>query len=259
MLTQAQQDYFRHSAIRDRAGALIPCYHYTLATFDAFDPARIGGQSGDRGYFGEGFYFTGRPRFNSCCWSYDGKKPVRLECYLDIRNPFVMDRLRQGPDYDADYWPYLYDGGTFLQYLKDNAGDEDDRLRIVLDAEEDFLPYVLANPQDYEDHESLVEAYEAGGIGFHDKDDTGTSMYDLYDRAEYEHKIITPFLLDFGNIHRGLLEAYSALITRYARENGCDGIMSDAGDQPVEVVAFRPNQIKAVDNANPTSDDRFAA
>lgn len=259
MLTQAQQKYFTYSQIRDRAGALIPCYHYTLNEFDAFDPARIGGQSGDSGYFGSGFYFTGMPRFNSCCWDMDnGKAPIRLECYLDIRHPFVMDRLRRGPDYDADQ-PYLYDADTFLQYLKDNADDEDDRLRIVIDMEDDFLSYVLTNPQDYEDHESLIEAFEAGNLGFYEKDDTGMSMSVLYDWAERERAIVTPDNLTFGNVHRGILEAYSALITRYAQENGCDGIVSDTGDQPVEIVAFRPNQIKAVTNANPTSDDRFAA
>lgn len=257
-ITQEQQKYFTYSQIRNAVGELIPCYHYTLHEFDAFDPTRIGGQSGDSGFFGQGFYFTGMPRFNSCCWSEDGEKPIRLECYLDIRRPFVMDRLRRGPDYDADR-PYLYDSNTFLEYLKANAEDEDDRLRIVIDPEEDFLSYALANPQDYEDHESLVEAFEAGSIDWYEKDDTGMSMSVLYDRAERERAIVTPDNLTFGDIHRGLLEAYSALVTAYAQENGCDGIVSDTGDQPVEIVAFRPNQIKAVDNANPTSDDRFAA
>lgn len=259
-ITQAQKDYFTHSQIRDRAGALIPCYHYTLATFDRFDPARIGGQSGDHGYFGEGFYFTGMPRFNSCCWSYDGRKPIRLECYLDIHEPFVMDRLHRGYDCDDPY--SVYDSYRFLGYLKDNADDEDDRLRIVIDMEDDFPAYARANPQEYEDYpdyEYLVEAFGAGDIGFYDKGPSGASLADLYDKAERERDIVTPYNLTFGDIHRGLLEDYSALVTAYAQENGCDGIMSDTGDQPVEIVAFRPNQIKSVDNGTPTSDDRFAA
>lgn len=149
MLTQAQQKYFTYSQIRDRSGALIPCYHYTLNEFDAFDRAHIGGQSGDHGYFGSGFYFTGMPCFNSCCWDESGDKtPIRLECYLDIRKPFVMDKLRQGPDYDADR-PWLYDAYTFLQYLKDNSDGEDGD-RVVIDPEEDFIAYVRANPQEYE-------------------------------------------------------------------------------------------------------------
>lgn len=258
MLTQAQKDYFTYSQLRDRAGALIPCYHYTLAEFDAFDPARIGGQSGDGGFFGQGFYFTGMPGFNSCCWDESGDKtPIRLECYLDIRKPFIMDKLSDGPDYDADR-PWLYDKDTFLRYLKDNSDGEDSN-RIVIDPEEDFTAYVRANPYEYEEHDALIRAYEAGELDWYAPDDTGTSMSRLYDRAERERAIVTPYNLDFGNIHRGLLEPYGALVTAYAEENGCDGIVSDTGDQPVEVVAFRPNQIKAVNNLHPTGDNRFVA
>lgn len=257
-VTQAQKEYFTYSRLRDRAGALIPCYHYTLNEFDAFDPARIGGQSGDSGYFGQGFYFTGRPGFNSCCWDESGDKtPIRLECYLDIRKPFIMDKLSDGPDYDADQ-PWLYDKDTFLRYLKDNSNGEDSD-RVIIDMEEDFLAYLRANPYEYEEHDDLIQAYEAGELDWYAPDDTGTSMADLYYRTERERAIVTPGNLDFSTIHRGLLEPYSALVTAYAEEHGCDGIVSDTGDQPVEIVAFRPNQIKAVSNLTPTSDNRFAA
>ncbi|WP_304973851.1 hypothetical protein [uncultured Alistipes sp.] len=255
-ITQAQKDYFTYTKIRDHLGGLVPCYHWTLNEFDTFDPGFTGDQSGDGGYFGEGFYFSARPGFNSCCWTEDGRQPIRLECYLDIRKPFVMDRLRQGPDYGADR-PWLYDADTFLKYLKDNADDEDDRDRIVIDMEDDFIAYVRANPCEYEKYEPLVEAYEAGDIDWYEQDSSGTSMSRLYDWAERERAIVTPGMLTFGNIHRGLLEPYSSLVTAYAKDNGCDGIVSDDGDQPVEIVAFEPNQIKSVYNACPTRDAKF--
>ena len=67
-MTEMQKEYFRDSQIRDNKGEVITCYHYTTHEFDAFDKNSIGTTSGDSGYFGQGFYFTARPEFNSCCF-----------------------------------------------------------------------------------------------------------------------------------------------------------------------------------------------
>ena len=116
-LTEAQKEYFKDSKLRDEDGDLVQCFHYTVHKFDEFNSNTIGAQSGDGGFFGKGFYFTGQGSFNSCCWTEEGQELHLLECYLNIKNPFLMDNLGKGmKDYTQDNI-YVYDQEEFLQYL----------------------------------------------------------------------------------------------------------------------------------------------
>lgn len=251
-LTKAQQEYFKDSKLRDEDGDLGEFFHYTVHNFDAFDPGTVGNQSGDAGYFGKGFYFTGSPSFNSCCWpdKEKGEELVMLKCYLNLKNPFLFSKLERGEkDYDLDNI-YSYDKETFLRYLKENS---ESSINIVFD-EESFIEYLKEETYDYAD---LIEKYENGEIDFYEEVD-GTSLDDLYRNAERDGDIITPDTLTFSKIHRGLLGEYSQQITDYAKANGFDGIVSDGtGVNAIEIVVFNPNQIKLVDNLYPTKSDNF--
>lgn len=61
--------------------------------------------------------------------------------------------------------------------------------------------------------------------------------------------------LNFTSLHYGLFADYAELFTSYATKNGYDGILSDSGNNPIEIVAFEPNQIKETTNLNPTIND----
>ena len=61
--------------------------------------------------------------------------------------------------------------------------------------------------------------------------------------------------LNFTSLHYGLFADYAELFTEYAIKNGYDGIISDDGNMPTEIVVFNPNQIKETTNLNPTIND----
>lgn len=247
-----KQEYFRNTALKDSNGNLLTCYHWTKNTFDAFSYDRIGDESGDGGYFGRGFYFTGRSRFNSCCFNDDGRQPFKLAVHLKIVNPLHVDSLE---DYGYGSKEDL------LTYFKENS-DSWATEKIMLDMEQDFLAFVHANPSDYEDREELIRAFEDGEVDWYEHVD-GVSMGNMFDWAEAEGKVLTIRQLDFRHLHRGDWEEFGALLTDWAKDHGYDGITScipeDCSEGPVEIVCFYPNQIKLTSNENPTDDPRMNA
>lgn len=103
-LTPEQKSFFAESAIKavqddgfrriSPKGSLMPVYHGTnTGEFYEFDINA--GSSNDAGWYGKGFYFA----FNKGEAEYYGKRV--LECYLNIKNPFVFDDEMQ-----------VYDGVT---------------------------------------------------------------------------------------------------------------------------------------------------
>lgn len=252
--TDEQKEFFKDSQMKTDEGELAPYYHCTVSHFNEFDINTLGKQSGDKGYFGTGFYFTGNRSFNSCCWPdrENGEELIKLECYLNLKNPFVFDKLGKLMYGDDDYWAYNKD--NFLSYLKDHVEDEDLKKTIVLDNDE-FVEFLKDN-YEYDEYQKLVEAYEDGDIDFYEEID-GMSLDRLFTDLESETTIITPFNLEFRHIHRGLLCEFTELITDYAKEYGFDGILSDNGGQlkeVTEVVVFYPEQIKSIHNLYPTND-----
>lgn len=261
-LTEAQKIFFKDSQMKNSKGEMITCYHYTTHRFDAFDKGTISNTSGDNGYFGKGFYFTAQPSFNSCCFpdKKKGEKLIKLECYLDLKNPFYIEKLGK-PDYEADN-PFLYDAENFLLYIKNNADSKaftDNGVNIVC-SEDDFVKYLKEEHAYDGEFRELIEKYERDEIDFYEEID-GVSLDKLQHDAERNDEIITPYNITFNHLHRGLLDGYSEQISDYAKSNGFDGIISDGlpGElnQPTEIVVFEPEQIKAVDNQYPTKSPNF--
>ena len=113
-LTPEQQKFFADSAIKavqddgslriSPDGALMPVYHGTNnGEFYEFDK-NLSGSSNDAGWYGKGFYFA----FRKGEAEYYGRRV--LECYLNIKNPFVFDDEMQ-----------VYDGVTSGDILFDFA------------------------------------------------------------------------------------------------------------------------------------------
>lgn len=261
-MTEAQEEFFKDSQMKNNQGDMITCYHYTTHRFDTFDKSTISDMSGDNGYFGKGFYFTAQPSFNSCCFpdKEKGEELIKLECYLNLKNPFYIEKLGK-PDYKADN-PFLYDAEGFLQYIKDNADDKafnSDGSDIVC-TEDDFVKYLKEEHAYDGEYQELIEKYENGEIDIYEEVD-GVSLDKLQYDAERNGEIITPNNITFSHLHRGLLAGYSKQISDYAKANGFDGIISDGlpGElsQPTEIVVFEPEQIKSVDNKYPTKSANF--
>lgn len=88
-------------------GKPLVCYHYTNNSFDTFDKSKISKGQGDMGFFGKGFYFTGRGDFGKSF----GKN--RFDCYLNLKNPMNFDKFSTTST-DA------YNTYNFLEYLDKN-------------------------------------------------------------------------------------------------------------------------------------------
>ena len=81
ILTEAQQDYFKDSKVRDAEGRLKVVYHGSGAVFTKFS-ADFMSQNGSAE--GQGFYFTD---YKPMAEGYSKKGGQLLEGYLDIKNP----------------------------------------------------------------------------------------------------------------------------------------------------------------------------
>lgn len=134
-LTDAQQEFFKDSKVRDADGNLLVCYHGTDAAFDAFDYEFISRDN----KLGYGFYFMAGKGLQ---YSYEHP----LQVYLNIKNPLtdtskklskesVLELCKKlgievdhhSDDYDLDVYErlsYSYTGETktFLQEVVNILG-----------------------------------------------------------------------------------------------------------------------------------------
>lgn len=270
-LTKEQQEFFRGSQIRDRQGRLREVYHGTNSgEFTVFDWSET--QRTDGGWFGRGFYFTfyqGEARMY-------GKRV--LPAYLNIKNPFVFDEqmftiegmkpeTTEGSSVAfiinfAEKLPELAEGRT----LEVVTGWDDEGYGIVknipwseLRAE---IEPILNNPTFT--IQEVQDAYRGNYYQWFLK--TGKGKYDYsQSRAYYETKEMAEkyrfdaavdFLFNsiyhYADLHMAhyYIEDIGTEFTEALKKRGYDGVLQTRdGD---EVVAFYPEQIKRVDNRQPT-------
>lgn len=270
-LSKEQQEFFRGSQIRDRQGRLREVYHGTNSgEFTVFDWSET--QRTDGGWFGRGFYFTfyqGEARMY-------GKRV--LSAYLNIKNPFVFDEqmytvegmkpeTTEGSSVAfiinfAEKLPELAEGRT----LEVVTGWDDEGYGIVknipwseLRAE---IEPILNNPTFT--IQEVQDAYRGNYYQWFLK--TGEGKYDYsQSRAYYETKEMAEkyrfdaavdFLFNsiyhYADLHMAhyYIEDIGTEFTEALKKRGYDGVLQTRdGD---EVVAFYPEQIKRVDNRQPT-------
>lgn len=278
-LTKEQQEFFRGSQIRDRQGRLREVYHGTNSgEFTVFDWSET--QRTDGGWFGRGFYFT----------FYQGEARMYgqrvLPAYLNIKNPFVFDEqmftiegmkpeTTEGSSVAfiinfAEKLPELAEGRT----LEVVTGWDDEGYGIVknipwseLRAE---IEPILNNPTFT--IQEVQDAYRGNYYQWFLK--TGKGKYDYsQSRAYYETKEMAEkyrfdaavdFLFNsiyhYADLHMAhyYIEDIGTEFTEALKKRGYDGVLQTRdGD---EVVAFYPEQIKRVDNRQPTEnpDIRFS-
>lgn len=270
-LSKEQQEFFRGSQIRDRQGRLREVYHGTNSgEFTVFDWTET--QRTDGGWFGRGFYFT----------FYQGEARMYgqrvLSAYLNIKNPFVFDEqmytvegmkpeTTEGSSVAfiinfAEKLPELAEGKT----LEVVTGWDDEGYGIVknipwseLRAE---IEPILNNPTFT--IQEVQDAYRGNYYQWFLK--TGKGKYDYsQSRAYYETKEMAEkyrfdaavdFLFNsiyhYADLHMAhyYIEDIGTEFTEALKTRGYDGVLQTRdGD---EVVAFYPEQIKRVDNRQPT-------
>lgn len=223
-LTEQQVEYFNDSKIVDENGNLKVMYHGTSnAGFTVFD--------GDFGISGRSFFFTDK---NEIAKSYSGTKDLftPIKTFEDLRNNIKKV---------DDAYEVIDDNGTY---------------KIFEDGE------VIASSDDLQTAYNEWNAYSGWGGEVSNYKTYLNVTNPLVVDAEYNSWQELEYKAD------GEVLTTTNAIADYARENGYDGVIfnniMDSGIYgtanenmtPSTVVAvFESNQIKSVDNANPTDND----
>lgn len=128
ILTEAQQEYFKDSKVRDENGNLLVMYHGTTEDFTVFDKKK----ARYSGTYGRGFYFT---RENSHANHYGKAK----EYYLKINNPLStkektitktqLKKFLEVISKDEDYGLENYGYGSTVESVLDKIYDDIDTSR----------------------------------------------------------------------------------------------------------------------------------
>ena len=153
-----QSDPENASKVVNEDGSPMVVYHGTNADFTSFDRNQIGSNTGNRGIFGEGFYFTdnagtaeGYNRRNGEIAA-DGSGNV-MPVYLDVRNPFN--------------WNSISDKAAFDRFIADH-GLEDSGIRWnrtqngihALDSDEAIRRFTEAIRED--GYDGVIYTYPSG-------------------------------------------------------------------------------------------------
>lgn len=216
-LTKEQQEYFKDSKIKDRNGLLMTVYHGTNNDFNIFDKQYVSKNTKNAGFYGDGFYFT--PDKESARQYGKSSKEV----YLDIKNPFSFSELSKynGEDYYSDY--------VQIKNL------------VELNSEWGNIPVKFNDKKTWGD---IYEDVKAMLDGNKTDEEIDNLMYDKY--GEISEKI-NDRLYNYSKRNN-----YKTL-SQVLEENGYDGIINrETPENSTEIVAFNSNQIKNVDNTNPT-------
>lgn len=216
-LTKEQQEYFKDSKIKDRNGLLMTVYHGTNNDFNIFDKQYVSKNTKNAGFYGDGFYFT--PDKESARQYGKSSKEV----YLDIKNPFSFSELSKynGEDYYSDY--------VQIKNL------------VELNSEWGNIPVKFNDKNTWGD---IYEDVKAMLDGNKTDEEIDNLMYDKY--GEISEKI-NDKLYNYSKRNN-----YKTL-SQVLEENGYDGIINrETPENSTEIVAFNSNQIKNVDNTNPT-------
>ena len=183
-LTTQQQEYFKDSKVVDENGNLKVMYHgSSKGDYTVFDKNKIGGNTKNKGIFGNGFYFTENRELAD---SYDhspDRSGKTFETYLNMTNPF--------------YWNDI------------KTEEQLNELNKELE---------LKNPLKW--NRIMEEVHSISPLG---KNDT-----------------------NYGD---------PVELTNALKQKGYDGIIYKYDNTTGEYIVFESNQIKNVDNTNPTSNE----
>ena len=231
VLSQAQQEYFADSQVRDEDGNLMVVWHGSAngGNFTVFDAAKLN-NSKLSSHIGQGFYFTNSEKGareylnNSDIYGNvtKGTAPHLFKGYLNITNPLVITESSKILDYDtirnivaSGNRQWFFDSGlAHTIQNKEIAGQKyskDEILKMSIPDRISLYARYLTQYGDMTALNNMVDAYAMGEQG-------------------------------------QLLKAMQAF-------TGHDGIIWKMQNGVNQYVAFNSNQFKNIDNTNPTSSE----
>ena len=214
-LTEAQQEYFKDTKVRDENGNLLVVYHGSPAKFTVFNHKylNVNGNS-----HGRGFYFTEK---RSLAEGYERKSGQLLKGYLNISNPLSEDKV-------------TIKKSDLLKLIKATCNEE--AQEYVNDGEYDSVSEALRDTW----ISNYANTYE-------------TSMDNAY--REVANSIYSANTNDVEMIAELTNAGRSDIVLRLTHDIlGYDGVIYTANDGTHEFVSLVSEQFKSVDNLNPTTD-----
>ena len=226
ILSSEQKNFFMNSKVRDDEGKLLRVYHGTDATFTEFDRGN--------GEHGAGFYFTDdydyAEEYTDNRDYNDSEDGGVMESYLNLVNPldssvdFNNKSMQKFINEIENKWGLSRE--EILECFKDN--------NMYWSSE---LSSKVAEKMGY----GIDDVIGAIGFEIQSPDDIGIADYNAYLGAY----------------------AWENGLNELARKCGFDGIISmiyNSDTEGLEYIAFNPNQIKDINNTNPTTnnDIRFS-
>ncbi len=221
-LSEKQQEYFKDSKVRDDYGNLITMYHGTPNEFTIFDKNRISENTHNAGNYGDGFYFTNDSKMAESFSN--GNKP--MEVYLNVKNPFSYNELYKinGEEFQSDFG-IIY---NLVNLNNEWAG----------------IPTKYGSNQTWGDIANDISNMIKNGMTDEQIDH---DIYSKYGEITGLEDLNTR-LYDYSKIKKW------KTLSEILEKQGYDAIIN--GDTPStsrEIVVFNPDQIKNVDNKQPTN------
>lgn len=238
-LSPQQQEFFKDSVVRDENGDLIPMYHGSNSDFTVFNKSK-GGQSNKTAKVG--FWFTpnkeGAEKWASQSWWGDNNPKV-YETYLNIKNPYVYEQI---------------DNSSQIARLEEQLKNAEEEISSTYRGS---LEYYDA----YKKYNAIAKQIE---------DLSYTDPYEQFRSHIYAMEGKSPSQANTGGVGM-VMDNEDEAVKKYVemlKNEGYDGIIikgtsydnKTLGGRNDQYVVFDPEQIKNVDNLNPTDnpDIRYA-
>ena len=278
-LSPQQQEFFKDSVVRDENGDLIPMYHGTRGDFTIFGDKST--SSSSNSHSSVGYWFTpneeGAKNFAESIWYGDGQ-PKTMKTYLNIKNPKVYESVDNSKAVDTlrdklnkleiqsrsnSSYPKLYYKNMYHASVVDN---------MVNQGNKDMAIKWLAEKSGYDEKTAtdlVEEIADRRNLEVEKKkleDEIAELKYsDAYERFRTDiYKIDGQKAEDanVGGIGMALNDTNS--VQKYVdklKSEGYDGIIikgthydaDTMGGINDQYVVFDPEQIKDVNNLNPTT------
>lgn len=226
ILTEAQQDYFKDSKVRDADGNLLVMYHQTDGTFTVFDTKHKGAGSGDD-ETPFGIFLKRTPR------NIGVRGEKQMELYANIRNPLrVRDR--------TELVSKLRELSVDYARLKDESAQIDKEYGAKFEEAKNAFKNFLIQWRKNNPDAPQRAAYDADG--FDDAFNAEDNVVKEWTRAKDE-----------------LAMRAKTAITQALRDNGYDGVFLENdkgswGRSTDAYIALDANQVKNTTNKSPTAD-----
>ena len=261
-LSPQQQEYFKDSKVRDENGNLLEVYHGTRnSEFNVFEKKYIGTGSGDLGFLGDGFYFaTHKGEAN-----YYGGNVISV--YLNVKNPYNINNLQKYNNQDISGWesnPYIEimnlvemnndwgnirtENGALYNNIFNSVKESIENTEVIernLSDDGRTRYWEVINNGKKEVIQTIPSYTKEQVLG----DYVSKNMREKFGFVSSSETIQN--ITDANRFDKNV-KTFSQVL----EENGYDGVVqSNDVYNTDEIVVFNSNQIKNVDNLNPTTNE----